>query len=144
MFTFTFEDVSSTVAAAKERNHSAEGDVGKLASSIFYLAGSFFECSFVSFLFCFYSETMWNNASKFSCVGSLLLWREVFFFYFNRNMNMTIWRKRKHEEKKKHYAWIAPWTPSQLFVCRLNEKSIPDLRVKQKPPFFRRASLLLP
>lgn len=58
MFTFSFEDVSSTVAAAKDRIHSAEGDVGKLTSLFFYLAGNFFERTLVSFLFCFYSETM--------------------------------------------------------------------------------------
>lgn len=37
---------------------------------------------------------------------------------------------------KKHYAWIVPWTSSQLFVRRLNEKSIPGLWIKQKPPFL--------
>lgn len=58
MFTFSFKDVSSTAAAAKGRNHSAEGDVGKLTSWVFYLAGNFFERFLVSFLFSFYSETM--------------------------------------------------------------------------------------
>lgn len=58
MFAFSFTDVSSTVAAANDRNHSAEGDVGKLTSWVFYLAGNFFEHSLFFFLFCFYSETM--------------------------------------------------------------------------------------
>lgn len=34
-----------------------------------------------------------------------------------------------------HYAWIVSWTSSQLFVPRLNEKCIPDLWIKWKPPF---------
>ena len=51
---------------------------------------------------------------------------EKVFFDLNRNMNITIWRRRK----KKHYAWIVPWTSSQLFVPRLNEKSIPGLWIK--------------
>lgn len=49
-------------------------------------------------------------------------------FDLNRNMNITIW--------KKHYAWIVPWASSQLFVPRLNEKSIPGLWIKQRPPFL--------
>lgn len=53
MFTFSFEDVSSTAAAAKGRNHSAEGDVGKLTSWVFYLAGNFFERFWFLFYFLF-------------------------------------------------------------------------------------------
>lgn len=51
-------------------------------------------------------------------------------FDLNRNMNITIWRK------KKHYAWIVPWTSSQLFVPTLNEKSVPGLWIRQRPPFL--------
>jgi len=45
-------------------------------------------------------------------------------------------QKYKHNYMKKHDVWIVPWTSSQLFVPRLNEKSIPGPRIKQKPPFL--------
>lgn len=42
--------------------------------------------------------------------------------------------------KKEHFAWKVPWTSSQLFVCRLNEKSIPGLWIQKKPPFLSNES----
>lgn len=60
------------------------------------------------------------------CIGPVLLWRQVFLIWTD------IWTLLYG---KKHYAWIVPWTSLQLFVPRLNDKSIPGLWIEQKPPF---------
>lgn len=73
-----------------------------------------------------------DNIKQCIYVFLLLHWTPVALkesiFDFNRNINIIIW--------KKHDVWIVPWTSSQLFVPRLNEKSIPGPRIKQKPPFL--------
>lgn len=87
MFTFSFEDVSSTAAAAKGRNHSAEGDVGKLTSWVFYLAGNF--VFWFLFYFLFTQRQCETMHLRFLALDPCCS-EEKYFFDLNRNMNMTI------------------------------------------------------
>lgn len=47
------------------------------------------------FVFSFYSETIWNNATEIFCVGTPLLWRKVFLIW------KEIWTYMGKKHKKK-------------------------------------------
>lgn len=146
MFTFSFEDVSSTAAAAKGRNHSAEGDVGSWPVGFFIWQE--ISLSVLWFLFYFLCtqrqcETMHLRFLALDPCCS----EEKYFFDLNRNMNMILWRKkrRRRNKKKKNNTCVDSSMNSIPTVCvqvEWEEHSWPV--VEQKPPFFRRASLLSP
>lgn len=155
MFTFSFEDVSSTVAATKGRNHSAdeeeeeegreekgeEEDIRTLTSWVF-ICQDIYEL-LGSFLFTFYAETVWNNASNIFCVGSLLLWRKVFFFFLIWTKTWTWLCEEKDEEKKTQC--VDSSINSILTVCvqvKWDEHFWPA--GPTEATFFRRARLLSP